>query len=92
MALTKTWERWTQKTKQFPKSKYGFTEYLRRVGDYVETHPMSHADYIRLKDAAKFWAYNHKVRVKIRIQKEGDGLFSGRITLVSLTRKRDDEY
>ena len=92
MASMKTWERWTQKTKEFPKSKYGFTEYLRRVGDYVETHPMSRADYIRIKDAAKFWAYHHKVRVKIRVQKTGDGMYTVMIMLVSKTREREDEY
>jgi hypothetical protein len=86
----KTWERWTQKTKQFPKSKYGFSQHLKKVGDFVETYPMEYADYIRIKDAAKFWAYTHGKRVAVRSTRQGDGLRTVRVQLISRTRSRDD--
>lgn len=88
----KKWVRWTELTKEFPKPKYGFTEYLKRIGDYVETFPMNDLDCDRIKHAAKAWAYFHGYRVKIKKIKAGDGMSNVRITLASKTREREDEY
>jgi hypothetical protein len=60
------------------------------VGDYVETYPISQADYMKIKDAAKFWAWRHKVRVSIKKYKAKDGMFTVRVMLIS--RTRNNEY
>lgn len=52
----------------------------------LETHPMSVQDYIRFKDAAKFWAWYHGKTVKVRRYREPGGLLSGRVTLISHSR------
>lgn len=60
-----THKRWTEKTRQFPKNKYGFTQHLRRVNDWVLTEPMSLADCKRFRDAAYEWAWHKKWRVTV---------------------------
>ena len=90
--MTKTWKRWTQETKSFPKPKYGFTKLLKRIGDYVETYPMEYADRERFKDAAKFWAYYHKKTVNIRYIPDYQGsnpAWRVRVILIAQHRKRD---
>lgn len=95
MASTKTWKRWTQTSPTedgkgfFPKSKYGFTELLKRVGDWVETEPMPWADANRMNDAAKFWAYHHGKRVKVSWYDQGDGTYVVNVCLISHTRNRE---
>ena len=84
----KRWKRWTETTKTFPKSKYGFSQYLINIGDFVETEEMSHKDYIKVNDAAKFWAYHHKKRVKIKSLQVKPGLYVVRVTLIAKHRKR----
>lgn len=80
----KHWLRWTQTspTKHFPKPKYQFTKYLKFIGDSITTFPMEEADYIRFKDAAKFWAWHHDKRVRIHRQKLGNGLSQVVVTLM----------
>lgn len=88
--MTKKWERWTQKTKEFPKPKYNFTTHLVDVGDWVQTHPLSFEDYVRIKDAAKFWAWHHGVRVAVTSAKVEDDKRLVTVRLISKTRKRED--
>lgn len=88
----KKWKRWTEETKQFPRPKYGFNTYLQKVGDSITTHPMEFADYIRIKDAAKFWAYTKGKRVKVKKQNLGHDLCNVTITLISHHRDREYEY
>lgn len=87
-------KRWTQKSANkeahFPKQKYHFSTHLTHVGDWVQTNPISHEEYIKLKDAAKFWAWNHGVRVAVRMSKTSDDKRIVTITLVSYTRKKED--
>lgn len=92
MAPTKQWIRWTQKTKTFPKPKYGFSQHLRHIGDYVETHPITQQEYIQIKDAAKAWAYYHDVRISTKKYKAIGGKFIVRVTFISRTRKDQYEY
>lgn len=87
----KTWKRWTEHTKQFPKPKYGFTQYLKQIGDHVITHPMTEAEYQKIKDAAKFWAWKHDKRVRIKKNRVGKGLFEVVITLIAHHRQHLDE-
>lgn len=90
MAPTKTWIRWTQQTKEFPKPKYGFTKYLRSIGDHVITEPMTEAEYQKIKDAAKFWAWYHDKRVRIKKNRVGPRMYEVVITLVAQHRKHMD--
>lgn len=86
--MTKTWERWTQKTKEFPKPKYGFTQLLKHTGDTLVTHPMSPGDAGRFHDAAKFWAYYHGKRIKTTWHRAPDDCYYLKVVLISHTRKR----
>jgi len=80
--MQKTWDRWTQVSKQFPKPKYGFTQHLKHIGDSIKTFPMNEPDYIRFKDAAKFWAWHHDRRVRIKKERLGDGMCEVTVTLM----------
>lgn len=84
----KQWKRWVEVDPHFPKPKYNFTTHLKRIGDYVETYPLDYADRIRIRDAAKFWAWHHKKRVSIRSIPDGTAKWRMRITLISHTRER----
>lgn len=85
---SKTWERWTQKTKSFPEPKYGFTQHLKHIGDYVETYPLSMEDRLKFQHAIKAWAWYHKKRINITSIPAGNGMFIMRGRLVSMHRKR----
>lgn len=86
--------RWTQATENkkahFPENKYGFSQHLTTVGDWVQTNPIPYEDYIRIRDAAKNWAYYHGVRVNVSYVPAEDNLYTVTIRLVSYTRKRED--
>lgn len=88
----KTWDRWTQKTKEFPKPKYGFSQHLKYIGDMLETYPMSIEDGVRFRDAAKFWAHHHGKRVRTITIKAPDDMVIKRVTLISHHRKREYDY
>lgn len=92
MEPKKHWLRWTQKTKEFPKPKYRFTELLKHKGDMLETFPMSKEDGVRFRDAAKFWAYTHKKRVRCITIPAPNDMVIKRVTLVELHRKRERDY
>lgn len=85
----KSWTRWVEKTKEFPKPKYYFTQHLRHIGDYVETHPISQAEYMKIKDAAKFWAWNHDCRVSIKKNRKANNMCTVRVTLISKHRIKE---
>lgn len=80
------WKRWTQTSKEFPKPKYGFSSLLKKKGDYIVTHPMNHADYVRIRDAAKFWARYHGVRVSINKIKVSADTWEIKIMLIEKHR------
>lgn len=86
MEPMKRWTRWTTISKEFPKPKYGFSTLLKKKGDYVVTHPMTEAEYQKIKDAAKFWARHHDCRVTIRSFKDNNGLKEVTIMLVEKHR------
>ena len=89
MEPKKHWLRWTQTSRHFPKNKYGFSQHLRKLGDHVITYPMPTADYIRIKDAAKFWAWRHDKRIRTRTRRVGPGMYEVTVTLIAHTRNPD---
>jgi len=82
----KDWTRWTTTSKQFPKSKYGFSTLLKHKGDFVTTNAMTEKEYHRIKDAAKFWARHHDCRVSIRKNNIGNGMCEVTIMLIEKHR------
>jgi hypothetical protein len=86
----KKWTRWTETTQEFPKPKYAFTEHLKFIGDSITTFPMNKADYIRFKDAAKFWAWYHDKKVSIKKDRKPDDMCTVTVTLLAHHRK--DNY
>lgn len=87
----KTWERWTQKTKQFPENKYNFSVHLTEVGDWVQTHPLTREEKDKITKAARFWAWYHDVSIKHEEVKINEDQWTVTIRLISLTRKRQDQ-
>lgn len=90
---TKLWKRWTTTSPidgepHFPKPVYRFTEILKRVGDYIVTNPLTEAEYTKFKDAAKFWAWYHDKRVRIKKDRLGDGMC--KVTVVLMAHHRHD--
>lgn len=85
----KTWLRWCQIHGSFREDKYHFTKHLKKVGDYVITKPMTQADYIRIKDAAKTWAYRKNKRISTRKIILPDNMCKVKVTLVSQHRMRE---
>lgn len=83
----KTWTRHFQAVKGRPTKKYHFTEHLKRLGDYVETEPISKAERLRMKDAAKYWAYRNDKRLRFWSYPASPDTYICRVTLVALTRK-----
>jgi len=46
-----------------PGNKYDFSMYLKKVGDFVVTHPLPRADMLKIFYAAHIWAVRHHCRV-----------------------------
>ena len=86
MEPMKRWTRWTTISKEFPKAKYGFSTLLKKKGDYIVTHPMTEAEYQKIKDAAKFWARHHDCRVTINKHRVDGTHFEVKIMLVEKHR------
>lgn len=89
---TKHWKRWTTTSPidgepHFPKPIYRFTEILRHVGDYIVTNPITQEEYMRFKDAAKFWAWYHDKRVRIKKDRLGNGMC--KVTVVLMAHHRN---
>ncbi len=90
MELKKSWLRPTQITKKWPENKYGFSENLKEVGDYVETFPIPYEDCVKIRKAAHLWAWFHKYRVVTKCIKQWEtGLYYIRVTLTAKVRIRD---
>ena len=89
MAPTKHWARWTEKTKAFPKNKYGFSEHLQRPGDYIVTGPLDFSARTKIIDAALFWAWTHQYTIKNRSIRVGEAEWKVRVDLIKLHRNRD---
>lgn len=47
-----------------PHNKYNFSTYLKKVGDFIESHPLARPDMERLFQAAHIWAWRKHCRVK----------------------------
>lgn len=69
----KTWQRYHSIVKGVPVNKYNFSKYLRRVGDFVVTHPMSVEDRTKMRKAAHYWALKHKCTVSCNAEYGGGG-------------------
>lgn len=91
-APKKTWLRWNQLSKTFPTDKYGFSKHLKKVGDYILTHPMEYADMYRMFIAVKNWAYYHKKRVSTERFPVADGKYRLKVMLTSQHRKREFDF
>lgn len=86
----KGWKRWVEENKHFPRPKYGFTQHLKHIGDKLITHPITEADYIRFKDAAKFWAWFHDKRIRTKKNRLPDGMCFVEVTLIAHNRESND--
>lgn len=71
---------------QQPGNKYNFSSYLKQIGDFVETMPMTREECEKVRYAVLIWAYRKHCRVKTEkiYYADGDSL---RIEVVSHTRK-----
>lgn len=87
----KTFLRWTQISKTFPTNKYGFKFHLKRVGDFIVTHPMSNEERAKFKYAAYAYAWAKKWRVRFKSKRIGLDSYECTVTLVSKTRYREYE-
>lgn len=89
----KTWKRWAELNGSFRETKYFFTENLVYIGDYMVTAPITLAEYIKFKDAAKAWAYRKNKRIKTTAYKaETPGMYRVKIMLIAHHRKREYEF
>lgn len=88
MEIKKTWVRPTQLTKTFPTNKYDFSSVFKRIGDTVETYPMSESDAERWRKALNFWAYHHGKTVVYKKHRGPTGV-SVVATLTKHHRERD---
>jgi hypothetical protein len=90
MSRSKTsWKRWPELIGKFPEKKYGWTENLPNLGDYVQTHKISSEEYHKLRYAAYIWAWKHRCRVKVQAFRQLGGGYKVRVTLVDMNRERD---
>lgn len=89
MESKKHWLRPTQITKKFPSNKYGFSENLKEVGDFVETFPMTFKECYTLQKAAHNWAWYKGCVARTKILRAEDGLYVIRVTLDAKVRSRE---
>lgn len=91
--IYRTWVRPSDAGKYFPQNKYGFSQHLKRVGDYIETFPMNHADMERFRNAAYHWAWVQDKTIKMkRLRKPDENrekMWAYRMHLTKQHRKRD---
>ena len=60
--------------KGVPVVKYGFSEHLQKVGDWVVTYPIADVkERKKVRDAAYFWAWQHRCKVKCTTEFGGGG-------------------
>jgi hypothetical protein len=67
-------------------NKYNFSQVLKKVGDFVQTHSMSYEDMTKIKFAAYIWAYRKHCRIRTEILYYPDG-YGLHIEVMSATRK-----
>lgn len=89
MEQKKSWTRWTESQKIFPTNKYNFKNILKKAGDYVETHPLSLEDYVKIKKAVHFWAWHRGYTVKTRAFRTPENMYVVYIELLAKHRHRD---
>lgn len=70
-----------------PNNKYNFSSYLKKTGDFVESHSMSKGDCMKLIWAAHIWAVRRHCRVTTGLIYYPDG-FGARVEIISHTRGR----
>lgn len=90
----KTWLRPTQISRKFPQNKYGFTEYLKRPGDFLISWPLTKKEADKLMFAAHFWAARRRWTIETEQTYcgeniDGENVYTIRIDLIALTRFRD---
>lgn len=68
-----------------PGNKYNFSSYLKKIGDFVETMPMTPEECEKCRYAVLIWAYRKHCRVKTEkfYYPDGDSLM---IEVISHTR------
>ena len=69
-----------------PNNKYNFSTYLKKVGDFIESYPMSREDMNKMFFASHIWAYRKHCRIKTERVYYADGI-ALRIEVISNTRK-----
>lgn len=74
----------------FP-SKYGFTEYLKKPDDFVETYANTKDEHLKIHFAAHAWAYWHGFIVKVK-RRRMEGGWGTRVTLLSRRRFRKEKH
>ncbi len=85
----KGWKRVSEIGRYWPKNKYSFAKYLTKVGDWIETFPMSAEDMRKMELAAHAWAVSQKKRVTTARQRCAEGKYCLRVILVDQRRIRD---
>lgn len=65
---------------------YGFSEHLKKIGDTIETLPMTMEERNKFKYAAYIWAYRHNCRVVTRTLRCKEGKYL-RLTVVDNRRR-----
>lgn len=78
-------------TDTFPENKYQFSEHLKRVGDWVRTHPLSLSETKKFRDAAYDWAFHKRWRIQCVSYPVGDKLWEVECELIAKQPVRDYE-
>lgn len=84
-----THKRWTQTSKTFPSDKYSFSFHLQRIGDWIQTGPLSVSEVKKIVDAAYIWAWHKKWRVQTKRIRVSEDKYEVKITLTSKEYKRE---
>lgn len=85
----KGWKRVSEVGRYWPENKYSFAKYLTKVGDWIESFPMSHDDMRKMELAAHAWAASQRKRITTARQRQPEGKYCLRVILISQHRKRE---
>lgn len=88
----KKWKRWAELNGSFKQDKYFFTQHLVHIGDYVVTKPITRDEYVKLRHAAKAWAYRKDKQIKTEVTNLGKNLCKVKVMLISHHRERQYEF
>lgn len=69
-----------------PHNRYNFSQYLKKVGDFVETHPMDRESLKKVFFSSYIWAYRHHCRIRTEHMYYAEGT-ALHIEVISNTRK-----